>query len=131
MSLPPDTPETLRIDKWLWAARFFKTRADANHLVASGRLRLDGEPMAKPHRQIRPGQVLTFPKGEDIRVIRILALSARRGPASVARLLYDDLAPPAPRSSAQDRSPPPFEQRARGTGRPTKRERRQIDILKG
>ena len=70
----------MRIDKWLWSARFFKTQADATRCVASGRMRLDGEPMSKPHRQVRPGHVLTFAKGDDIRVIKIVAMASRRGP---------------------------------------------------
>ncbi|XDZ65043.1 RNA-binding S4 domain-containing protein [Alphaproteobacteria bacterium LSUCC0684] len=130
MASPVDSLDTMRIDKWLWVARFFKTRSDANRLVASGRLRLDGEPMSKPHRQVSEGHVLTFPKGEDIRVIRVLAMSPRRRPVTEARLLYDDLAPPEPRERRPKDTPPPFEQRDKGAGRPTKRERRQIDSLK-
>ena len=120
----------MRIDKWLWAARFFKTRAEAQRLVTSGRLRLDGEPMAKPHRQIRIGHVLTFPKAEDIRVIKILAMAKRRGPAAEAAMLYEDLAPPQPKVKSNADKPVPFEQRDRGSGRPTKRDRRLIDGLK-
>ncbi|MCE2516325.1 MAG: RNA-binding S4 domain-containing protein [Alphaproteobacteria bacterium] len=126
--MPEDA--TMRIDKWLWAARFFKTRADANRLVASGRLRLDGEVMSKPHRNIRIGQVLTFPKADDVRVIKILAMATRRGPATEAATLYDDLAPPEPRQRASAHAPKPFEMRDAGSGRPTKRERRKIDQLK-
>ena len=120
----------MRIDKWLWSARFFKTRADAQRLITSGRLRLDGEPMAKPHRQIRVGHVLTFPKADDIRVIKILAMAKRRGPASEAVMLYEDLDPPQPKIRASSDQPLPFEQRDRGAGRPTKRDRRLIDELK-
>ena len=123
-------PETMRIDKWLWAARFFKTRAEAQRLVASGRLRLDGEPMSKPHRQVKPDDVLTFPKAEDIRVIKILAMATRRGPATEAATLYEDLAPPEPRVKSTSNAPQPFEKRDPGSGRPTKRERREIDRLK-
>ena len=131
MAVAAGSQDTMRIDKWLWVARFFKTRADANRLVAGGRLRLDGEPMSKPHRQVGEGHVLTFPKGEDIRVIRVLATAPRRGPASEARLLYEDLAPPEPGVIRSGDLPLPFEQRGKGAGRPTKRERRQIDQLKG
>jgi len=123
-------PETMRIDKWLWSARFFKTRAEAQRLVTSGRLRLDGEPMSKPHRQIKPGDVLTFPKAEDVRVIKIVAMATRRGPAAEAATLYEDLAPPEPRVKASKDKALPFEQRTPGSGRPTKRERREIDRLK-
>lgn len=124
------TDDTMRIDKWLWAARFFKTRADATRLVSSGRLRLDGEPMAKPHRAIRVGHVLTFPKADDTRVIKILAMASRRGPASEAVTLYEDLDPPQPKIRASKNAPKPFEMREPGSGRPTKRERRKIDQLK-
>ena len=120
----------MRIDKWLWAARFFKTRGDAQRLVTSGRLRLDGEPMAKPHRQIRPGHVLTFPKANDIRVIKVLAIATRRGPATEAATLYEDLAPPEPCARVASDKPKPFEQRDPGSGRPTKRDRRQMENLK-
>ena len=129
--IPPTADqETMRIDKWLWSVRFFKTRADAQRMVSSGRLRLDGEPMAKPHRQIKAGDVLTFPKADDIRVIKVVAMAVRRGPAREAVTLYEDLAPPAPKVKATGDKPKPFEQRERGAGRPTKRERREIDRLK-
>jgi ribosome-associated heat shock protein Hsp15 len=120
----------MRIDKWLWAARFFKTRTDAQRHVTRGRLRLDGKVMSKPHRLVRTGDVLTFPKAEDIRVIKVVAMATRRGPASEASLLYEDLAPPQPRLKSDAPRPIPFEQRAPGAGRPTKRERREIDRLK-
>jgi len=87
---------TIRIDKWLWQARFFKTRAAASRLCAEGRVRVDGRPIAKAHYAVKPGDVLTFPQGRSIRVVRILALGTRRGPALEARGLYDDLSPPAP-----------------------------------
>ena len=127
---PTSPTAEMRIDKWLWAARFFKTRGDAQRLVTSGRLRLDGEPMAKPHRQIRPGHVLTFPKANDIRVIKVLAIATRRGPAKEAATLYEDLAPPEPRARVASDKPKPFEQRDPGSGRPTKRDRRQMENLK-
>ena len=86
-----DTP--LRLDKWLWYARFFKTRSAATKAISGGRCRLDGIVMNKPHRQALFGQVLTFIQGDRIRVIRILALGGRRGPASEASVLYGDLTP--------------------------------------
>ncbi len=61
--MPADDIIALRLDKWLWAARFFKTRAMAGKLISGGRLRIDGDIMSKPHRQARPGMVLTFPQG--------------------------------------------------------------------
>ena len=126
------TGETsLRLDKWLWYARFFKTRALATKAIAGGRFRLDGEVMSKPHRVAQPGQVLTFMQGDRVRVIRIVVLGSRRGPATEAVTLYEDLSPEAPkRASGAKLSDPAFESRERGTGRPTKRDRRATQNLK-
>jgi ribosome-associated heat shock protein Hsp15 len=115
----------LRLDKWLWYARFCKSRTLAAKLCASGRIHLDGAIVQKPHHQVRAGNVLTFPLGPHVRVIKILALGSRRGPAPEARQLYEDLQPPDP-SAARE---PPLAPRARGSGRPTKAERRAIDRL--
>ena len=122
-----DSDSLLRLDKWLWYARFFKSRTLAAKLCASGRIRLDGTIVQKPHHQVRAGNVLTFPLGPHVRVIKILALGTRRGPAPEARTLYEDLAPPQPTPPAATASP----QRPRGSGRPTKAERRAIDRLQG
>lgn len=83
--------DRIRIDKWLWQARFFKTRSLAAEVVTEGRLRLNGARMGKPGHAVGPGDVLTFPQAGQIRVIRILACGTRRGPAPEARALYDDL----------------------------------------
>ena len=127
-----DVSETaLRLDKWLWYARFFKTRAVASKAISNGRFRLDGDLMSKPHRQAKCGQVLTFTQGTRIRVVRIKALGSRRGPAHEAALLFDDLAPIAPKIENKKFSPlPAFENRQVGDGRPTKRHRRETDRLK-
>ena len=122
---------SLRLDKWLWYARFFKTRALATRAIAGGRFRLDGEVMSKPHRAAQPGQVLTFLQSDRVRVIRIVELGSRRGPATEAATLYEDLSPELPkRESGTDRAAPTFESRERGTGRPTKRDRRATQNLK-
>ena len=97
------TPESIRLDKWLWRARFFKSRALASKLCAAGRVRIDREVVTKAHAAIRVGQVLTFPQARDIRVVRVTALGERRGPASEARNLYDDLAPPEAQSGRHPR----------------------------
>ena len=120
----------LRLDKWLWYARFFKTRALASKAISNGRFRLDGDLMSKPHRQAKSGQVLTFSQGTRIRVVRIKALGARRGPASEAALLYDDLAPVMPATESNKPAAAAFEERQVGCGRPTKRQRRETDRLK-
>ena len=89
--------DRIRIDKWLWQARFCKTRSLSAALVSDGKLRLNGVRMAKPGHAVGPGDVLTFPQGAAIRVVRILGCGSRRGPASEARALYEDMAPvPSP-----------------------------------
>jgi ribosome-associated heat shock protein Hsp15 len=119
----------LRLDKWLWAARFFKTRSLAGKLISAGRLRIDGDIMSKPHRQARTGMVLTFPQANAIRVIRIKALTQYRRPAVEAVLLYDDLDPPKPASETKSDTIKAGMIRDPGSGRPTKKDRRAIDRL--
>ena len=84
----------LRIDKWLWQARFFKTRSLAAKLVQSGKLRINGDLISKPARNVTSGDVLTFPQALKIRVIEIVELGTRRGPAPEAQTLYSELFPP-------------------------------------
>ena len=121
----------LRLDKWLWHARFFKARSAATKVISGGRLRLDGMVMNKPHRRALCGQILTFIQGDRIRVIKITALGNRRGPAKEASLLYEDLTPardvPAKTRKVKQ---PEFEARSKGSGRPTKLQRRATDRLK-
>lgn len=81
----------LRLDKWLWHARFCKTRPLAAQLAEKGRIRINRIVVNKPHYRLRPGDVLTLPQGGTIRVVRVLALGTRRGPASEAQTLYEDL----------------------------------------
>jgi ribosome-associated heat shock protein Hsp15 len=119
--------DTLRLDKWLWHARFARTRSLAAKLIAAARFRINGNPTGKAHHAVRAGDVLTFPLGPHIRVIKVLALGARRGPAPEARLLYEDLDPPKP--TAPMLKEPAVAAREDGAGRPTKRERRAIDRL--
>ena len=121
----------LRLDKWLWYGRFFKTRSAATKAISDGRFRLDGMVMNKPHRQAICGQVLTFIQGDRIRVIRILALGSRRGPASEASDLFEDLTPALDVLQKTERpKQPEFEARSKGSGRPTKLQRRATDRLK-
>ncbi len=116
----------MRIDKWLWAARFFKTRSLAAAACNGGRVDLN-EQAARPSRLVRPGDLLHVTLPSSRRIARVTALDEQRGPASTARALYEDLTPPSPpraRIAAPARRPA-------GAGRPTKRERRAIDHLRG
>lgn len=126
--MPEKNNDTLRLDKWLWYARFFKSRSLAAKLCAAGKLRLNRMVVRKAHQQVRPGDVLTFPQGWRIRVVKVVALGERRGPASAAQLLFEDLEPSASRCSEMPH-PAPLAERAPGSGRPTKKERRAIDRL--
>ena len=87
----PNAAASLRLDKWLWQARFFRTRAVAAALVSDGHVRVNGTPVSRPGRDVTIGDVLTFPQGDRIRVVRILALGLRRGPAPEAQDLFHDL----------------------------------------
>lgn len=118
---------SLRLDKWLWFARFLKSRTMAADLCADGRVRISGRVVSKPSQTVKVGDVLTFPLGPHIRVIEVKALGVRRGPATEAQTLYADLSPPLPR--AKEDHPPPVAAREPGAGRPTKADRRAIDRL--
>jgi ribosome-associated heat shock protein Hsp15 len=123
------TGAPLRLDKWLWFARFVKTRSLATKLIVDGRMRVNGAPTQKAHYTVKVGDVLTFPLGSHIRVIKVVALGSRRGPAAEAQTLYEDLDPPRP-AAPQQAASAPFEERKPGAGRPTKRNGRRIAQLK-
>lgn len=120
----------LRIDKWLWHARFFKSRTLAAKSVGAGHVRVNRRVVTKPNHAVQAGDVLTFPLGPNIRVIEIVALGERRGPASEAQRLYTDLDPPQ-RRGLSDGAPVSAGARDPGSGRPTKRDRRALERLKG
>ncbi len=84
-----------RLDKWLWCARFMKARADCARLVHTGLVRINRQPTDKPHARLRPGDVLTLPLHQQVRVVRVVALATRRGPAREAQALYEELTAPA------------------------------------
>ncbi len=119
--------DAIRLDKWLWYARFFKSRSLAAKLCQGNRVRVNRAAVGKPSAMIRVGDVLTFPQGTRIRVVEVCRLGNRRGPAAEAQTLYRDLAPPEPRPATGDAAPA---RRARGVGRPTKAERRAIERLR-
>ena len=104
----------------MWQARFFKTRSLATRLVADGQVRVNGTRVSKPATSIGQGDVLTFAQGARIRVVRVMSLALRRGPAIEAQTLYEDLSPQAADSVPGERIGP----------RPTKRARRALDALR-
>ena len=135
--------EKLRIDKWLWYARFFKTRSLAADIANGGKVRINKNAIRKASAEVKVGDVLTFHQGQNVRVVEIQALGASRRPYEEARLLYNDLAPLPERKPASERTEEekealqpqdartiPLGQREMGAGRPTKRERRATDRLR-
>ena len=134
--MPPTTPnlspDRLRLDKWLWAARFFKTRALAVEAIDKHRVRVNGAHV-KPARELRAGDELEIAQGPVLRTVKVLGISAQRGPAPQAALLYAETEASAALRVAQAErrrlAPEPAE--ALTQGRPTKRQRRDIDALHG
>ena len=124
------TESTLRLDKWLWYARFFKTRSLATGICNAGHLRIGGEIISKAHHKIRLGDILTFPQDQQIRVVKVLSLASRRGPAPEAQALYEDLSPPC-KESRLPREAVGGVRRDPGSGRPTKRDRRALEKVRG
>jgi ribosome-associated heat shock protein Hsp15 len=120
-----DPADKQRLDKWLWQARFFKTRTLAAAQVSAGHVRIDGEKAGKPAHTVAIGNVLTFTAGDRVRVIQVDAIGKRRGPAPEAQALYTDLTPPEPPKAEKSVSQNPAYE---GKGRPTKRDRRTMDL---
>ena len=123
-----------RLDKWLWFSRFFKSRTLAGKACSSHKVRINGQIASKASVTVKVDDVLTFPRGHHIRVVRILDIGNRRGPAPEAQALYEDLAPPEEAEAARRKAMTDARERAAGVrdagaGRPTKRERRAVDRL--
>ncbi|QND57171.1 RNA-binding S4 domain-containing protein [Mesorhizobium huakuii] len=119
-----------RIDKWLFFSRAVKSRSLAAKLVVAGRVRINRDKAAQASDQVKPGDVLTITLDRRIFVWKVLGAGVRRGPAEEARTLYEDMSPPpTPKGEALPDAIPAL--REAGSGRPTKRERRQTDRLIG
>ncbi|WP_172201500.1 MULTISPECIES: RNA-binding S4 domain-containing protein [unclassified Niveibacterium] len=116
-----------RIDKWLWAARFFKTRSLATEAVEGGKVRINGLGV-KPAKEVRPGDRVAFSNGPVSREVIVLGIADKRGPAPVAQLLYEETAESiAAREQLADARRLKVEPAAERHGRPTKRERRDYE----
>ena len=120
--MPLSPPETQRIDKWLWCARFFKTRSLAAKFVSASQMRLtrDGvtQRVEKSSFSVRSEDELAFSIGERLKVIKVIQCGARRGPAAEAQTLYEDNSPPLPPKAEK---PAAVFERDKGAGRPTKK----------
>lgn len=122
----------LRIDKWLWAARFFKTRSLAARACELGRIEYNGQP-AKPAREVKAGDMVKVKNDSGEYSVEVLALSETRGPAAVAQTLYreTDQSREARLKLIEDRKAAPRFDPLWDDGRPSKRDRRQIDRFRG
>jgi ribosome-associated heat shock protein Hsp15 len=119
----PSREPRQRIDKWLWFARLARSRTQAQRVVVSGGVRINREKIGGASHPVKVGDTLTIGLESGVRVLRILATGTRRGPAAEARLLFEDLSPPAaPRSAAGNETD--------AGGRPSKRDRRTLTALK-
>lgn len=120
----PDTPGEVRLDKWLWAARCFKSRTAATEACDGGHVKVNAS-NARPARPVRLGDRIEVQTAEVKRILVVKALGSRRGSAAVAATLFTDLTPPPPPRE------PVVARWGRGEGRPTKRDRRTLDRIKG
>jgi ribosome-associated heat shock protein Hsp15 len=121
--------EKLRIDKYLWAIRIFKTRTLAADACKAGRVKLDSQNI-KPSHEVRVGEVFQVSKGVDRKVVKVTGLLENRVDAKKAIDFYDDITPVEQTLAFRSKFHAPILKRDRGTGRPTKRDRREIDELK-
>lgn len=128
-----------RLDLWLWYARITKSRTLAQGLIERGKVRVNCERTIKPAQTLRIGDAVTVSLGPKVRILKVEAFGVRRGPASEAAILYLDLTPEPDRTKANTGTGPeasginetPQAVREQGTGRPTKRDRRALQRLKG
>jgi ribosome-associated heat shock protein Hsp15 len=129
-ALSNEKPDRIRLDKWLWAARFFKTRSLAADEIDKGRVRVNGQ-AAKASREPRVGDEIEFRSGLVTRTVVVLALSAVRGPAPQAALLYEETATSllAREQASESRRLAPEPAHTIVQGRPTKRDRRHLQDL--
>jgi ribosome-associated heat shock protein Hsp15 len=120
--------ERLRIDKWLWTARFYKTRTLASDEVSRGRVEVNGQEV-KPAREVKVGDTVAVRQGQDVRTVRVKGLSGARGPAPIAQQLYEETPASlqAREQAAQGRRDAPEPALTIEQGRPTKRGRRELD----
>ena len=117
----------VRLDKWLWAARFFKTRSAAQHAIEGGKVKLNGE-RVKPAKDLKPGDELLIHIGVYEWAVRVVQLSAQRGPATVARTLYEESEESRAKRALEAEKRRRFNEPASTLkGRPTKRDRRTLD----
>ena len=128
---PPGPAGAQRVDKWLWFARVVKTRTQAAALVTEGKVRLNTEKIDRPAQPVRAGDVLTIALFGRVRVLEVVLPGGKRGGAPDAALLFKDHSPPPPPRARDEHPDAGLGVRDVGSGRPTKRDRRLMDRLRG
>lgn len=124
----PASPHEVRLDKWLWAVRLYRTRSLAAGACEAGHVRIRDQ-RVKPARTVHPGDLITAQVGEVQRTVRVLALLDRRVGAGLVAQYLEDLTPPSEYAKQREPHPEPLFHRPKGAGRPTKRDRRLFDRL--
>jgi len=119
----------IRIDKWLWAVRIFKTRSLASEACRSGKVKILGQ-VIKPSHEVKNGEVIAIAFPPIVKIVKVIELTANRMSAKLAPGFMEDLTPESEYQKLKHDHPLNFEFRERGIGRPTKRERREIEFLK-
>ena len=121
---------SVRIDKWLWAVRLYKTRTIAAEACNGGKVRIQDQPI-KPSRLVRVGEIVIAVTGEITRTVKVTGLVDKRVGAKLVSNYLEDLTPQSEYEKPRDPNFAPFVFRPKGAGRPTKRDRRKLDDLKG
>jgi ribosome-associated heat shock protein Hsp15 len=123
-----ETPADVRIDKWLWAVRAFKSRSLATHACSAGHVKVLGQKVKASHL-VRPGEVVTARVGQLTRTLKVIASIHQRVAAKEVAQYAEDLTPAAEYEQARQLKVTPIFTRAKGTGRPTKKDRRALEQL--
>lgn len=123
---PVQTPENVRMDKWLWAVRLFRSRSLASEACVAGHVKIRGQRI-KPSRDVHVGEIITAQTGRICRTVKVLALLDKRVGAKFVPDFLEDLTPPEEYERARQETAPRLVQFPKGLGRPTKKQRRQLE----
>jgi ribosome-associated heat shock protein Hsp15 len=123
-----DAPQKVRIDKWLWSVRLYKTRSLATEACRGGHVSIAGQPV-KPSREVKINEIITAKTGDITHTVKVLALLDKRVGAQVAKSFAEDLTPASEYQKQREKVLEPMFFRPKGTGRPTKKDRRALEKL--
>ena len=121
-----NTPDSVRIDKWLWAVRIYKTRSQAAEACRGGHVKIGGQPV-KPAHDVKLNEIIAARTGHLTKTVKVLGLAGQRVSAAAAKAFVEDLTPPSEYQKTKEPNYQPLFFRPKGLGRPTKKERRKLD----